>query len=160
MVNFNEGRQACLVYLISSWREKLSERFLKNWNVLWQVAGIQRMTGYLYHKLHYSIIWVLHLHFIQLQLADDKVVHIMSMILLLLWVSLEEFLCKGALWLRVWMKQITCESLVLYGPVSQTGLRPGLFNWWPAGPIRPANHLHPAQGRVSRLHVHLELFLH
>ncbi len=34
------------------------------------------------------------------------------------------------------------------------GYTPGLFNW------RRGNHLHPARGRVRRLHIRLELFLH
>ncbi len=32
-------------------------------------------------------------------------------------------------------------------------VKTGLFNWQPA-------HLHPARGRVRRLHIHLELFFH
>ncbi len=144
MVNFNEGRQACLVYLISSWSEKLSERFLKNWNVLWQVAGIQRMMGYLYHKLHYSIIWVLHLHFIQLQLADDKVVHICPLFITSMSFTWGISVQGRPLASSMNETNYMWEFSALW-PVSQTGLRPGLFNWWPAGPIRPANHLHPAK---------------
>lgn len=42
-------------------------------------------------------------------------------VLLLLWVSLLDFLLEGALWCRVWMKQITRESLALHNG-SGTGL--------------------------------------